>query len=68
MLELVVFGALLVAGYRIAEAEDVSTFLWVGLLFLLGLASLFIPLPFIRLLIAAAVWFVAFMIVKPATA
>lgn len=68
MLEIVILIALIVIAYRVAEAEAVSTLLWVGLMLLLGIGSLFIPLPFVRLLIAGAVWFVAFIIAKPATA
>ncbi|MEM7807109.1 MAG: hypothetical protein AAF561_03250 [Planctomycetota bacterium] len=56
-------GALVVAAYRITSVENQSP-LWVGLALGLAIASLFLPLPLVRVLIAGVVWFIVYMFGK----
>ena len=66
MLELVLIVFLVVAAARVASSENQSSVTWGGIALVLGLASLLIPLPFLRVLIAAFAWLVAFIAFKPA--
>lgn len=59
MLEILMIVAACVAMARIASADDQSVGLWVGVTIALCLASLMIPLPFVRVLLAAVAAFVA---------
>lgn len=64
MIEIALGITLCVAMGKIASADDQSGILWGFLTFLIVLASMAIPLPFLRVLIACAIAFVAFILWK----
>ena len=64
MFEIIMCIAVVVAMVRIASADGQSARLWGLITFLLVLASLFLPLPFIRVGIAFVVAFVAMFVYK----
>jgi hypothetical protein len=58
MLEIVLGIAVVVMMAKVANADDQSAVTWGGLTFLLCVASvLFVPLPFLRMLLAGAAVF-----------
>lgn len=59
MLEILLAAAVIAGMYKIADADDQKPWLWAGVTLLLCIVSiLFVPLPFLRLLIAGVVAFV----------
>ncbi|MCI0462585.1 MAG: hypothetical protein L0Z62_37015 [Gemmataceae bacterium] len=51
---------------KVADADGQPAFLWGGITFLLCLASLVLPIPYMRFLLAGVVAFVAMITVKMA--
>jgi hypothetical protein len=64
MIEIAVIVAACVLMWRVAAMDDGSPVIWAAVTLGLCLASLAIPLPFVRVLIAVAVAFVAMIAVK----
>ena len=64
MLEWVMIIALCVFMYRPAVHEDLSGWFWVLITFALCIGSLFIPLPFLRIIIAGVAAFGAMLVFK----
>jgi hypothetical protein len=67
MLELIGIAAVTIIMGRIAYADDQSQLMWVVITFGICLGSLFIPLPFLRILIAGVVSFVLMIVYKMVT-
>ena len=66
MIGLIVIAALCVTAFRVADVEDMSPWIWTGLMLgLCLLCAVVIPLPFINLIVAAVIWVIAFMVAKP---
>ena len=64
ILELAVLIGACVVMYRVAQAEDLSGAFWVLITFSLCIGSLFLPLPFLRIIIAGAAAFGAMLVFK----
>jgi hypothetical protein len=64
MFEIGLAIAVTAAMAKIADADGRSAITWGVITFVLCLASLAIPLPFLRILMAAVVAFVAMMVAK----
>lgn len=64
MLEIIL--AILLCGimYKIADQEQLSGVAWGGLTMLVCVASVFVPLPYLRVIIAGVAMFVAMIIYK----
>ncbi|MFG0250847.1 MAG: hypothetical protein ACF8OB_18320 [Phycisphaeraceae bacterium JB051] len=52
MLEIFLGVAVCIAAMKVADADGMSGGMWFGIAFLICFLSLFIPLPFIRMIIA----------------
>lgn len=64
MLEIVVLIACVVLMYKIADMEGFSPIVWGALTAVLCIASVAIPLPYVRVVIGLIISFVAMMIYK----
>jgi hypothetical protein len=64
MIEIVMLIAACVAMAKIADAEGRSSWGWGFITLLICLASLLIPLPLVRILLAFVVAFIAMMVAK----
>lgn len=64
MLEILLVVAAVVAMGKIAAADDRSAMLWGAITLLTCFASVVIPLPFVRVVIACVVVFIAMIVAK----
>jgi len=64
MFEIIVIVAACVAMYRIADSDGLSPWAWVGITLALCVASFVIPLPLVRVAVAAVLAFVGMIAYK----